>query len=92
LEEDEVATYFAEAFRERCERKMQQWMDEQFSGAKLLVDVIYCSKGSTTIKLSVRSADGKVLMDMPERDLSPGCTLTVEGLKIGMDTRVQIGE
>ena len=84
-----MANYMTEAFREECERATQAWMDEQFKDAKLVIELF--SGKRAEILVSVTSAKGAVLMEMPPRELDgPGCSLIVEGLKIRMDNTVRM--
>lgn len=86
-----MSSYMTNAFREQFAIKVQEMLDEQFAGSKLVIELV--SGKFAEIKVSVTSAKGTVLMDIPSRELyGPGCSLIVEGLKIGIGNTVRMDD
>jgi len=86
-----MPSYFTDEFREKVNTELQAWMDRQFEGAELVIEIPRADAMYAAVKVSVRSKDGQPLMEMPEREVPvAGGDLRITGLKIGMDNTVRM--
>ena len=86
-----MPSYFTDEFREKVNTELQAWMNRQFEDSELVIEIPRADSMYAAVKVSLKSADGALLMSMPEREVPvAGGNLRITGLKIGMEHTVRM--